>query len=116
MDERYGSANSIADLKMSYSINGADLHIHLEGLDYETASGLKKITNGHFKRRVLVQGRSCRERKKRFLTGRQVAWMIYEYFKVSGKGRMRPGPQFDFEGQNEERQRTGRSIREGMKR
>ena len=69
---------------MLYSINGADLHTNFEGLDSETASGLKKILNGHFKRRVLTQEQAA-QREERFLTGRQVAWMIYEYFKVSGK-------------------------------
>ena len=30
--------------------------------------------------------KKLQEKKKRFLTGRQVAWMIYEYFKVSDAG------------------------------
>ena len=35
-----------------------------------------------FKRWVFIQEEAAQE-AKRFLTGRQVAWMIYEYFKVS---------------------------------
>ena len=72
------SAKSVADLKMSYSITGAKLQTHFKVLDFKIASGLKKFTNGDFKRRVSIQ-----EEAARFLTGWQVAWMIYESFKVS---------------------------------
>ena len=45
-------------------------------------SGLKKTINGDFKRRVLFQEQAALK-EKRFVTEKQVAWMIYEYFKVS---------------------------------
>ena len=89
---------STADLKMSYSINGADLHINFEGLDSETASGLKKILNGHFKRRVLIQ-----ERKKKTLSHRKASRMDdLRVFQGQQQRRMRPGPQCGSEGRIEE--------------
>ena len=66
------SAKSIADLKTSHAIIAAKLQMDFEVLDSKIASGVKKIINGDFKRK-----------RKRFLTGRQVAWTIYECFKVS---------------------------------
>ena len=76
------SAKSIAELKTSTTITRAVLQTDFEVLDSKKASGLKKITNGDFKRRVFIEGEDA-QREKRFLTGRQLAWMIYEYFKVS---------------------------------
>ena len=54
-----------------------------EVLDSKNASGLKKIINGVSKRRVCIR-EAAAQREKRFFTGRQVAWMSCEYFKVSG--------------------------------
>ena len=48
------SAKSIADLKTSYSITGAKLQANFEVLDSTIASGLKKIINGDFERRVFT--------------------------------------------------------------
>ena len=48
----------------------------------EVASGFKKFINGDLTRRVFIEEESA-QREKCFLMGRQVAWMIYEYFKVS---------------------------------
>ena len=45
-------------------------------------SSLKKITSGDFTRRVVIQ-EEAGHKEKRSLTGKQVTWMIYEYFKVS---------------------------------
>ena len=44
------------------------------------ASGPKKIIKGDFKRRVFIQ--EAAQKEKRVLSGRQVASMIYQYFKV----------------------------------
>ena len=101
MDERDGSANSTADLKMSYSINGADLHINFEGLDSETASGLKKILNGHFKRRVLIQEEAA-EKEKTLSHGKASRMDDIRAFQGQRQRRMRPGPQRGFEGRTED--------------
>ena len=49
------SAKSFAKLKTSKSINGSELQSNLEVLDSKIASGLKKIINGDFKRRVFKE-------------------------------------------------------------
>ena len=79
------SAKSGADLKSSYSITAAKLQTIFEVLDSRKASGLKKISQRRFERRVFVQRRAA-QKYERFLTGRQVAWMISEYFKFSDAG------------------------------
>ena len=74
---------SIVDLKTSHPITRVKLQTNFEVLDSKIASGLKKIINGVSKRRVCIR-EAAAQREKRFLTGRQVAWRGYEYFKVSG--------------------------------
>ena len=76
------SAKSIAELKTSYSITQAKVQTNFEVPDSEIASGLKKIINGDFKRRVFIQEEAA-QGEKRSLTGRQIACMICEYFEVS---------------------------------
>ena len=73
------STKSVADLKTSYTVRVAELQTNFEVLDSEIASDLKHIINGDFKRRVFIH----EEAAQKSLTERQVAWMIYEYFKVS---------------------------------
>ena len=52
-------------------------------LDAKIASALKKtITNSYFKRRVNLEEQA--QVQDRFLSGRQIAYMIYEYFRVTG--------------------------------
>ena len=76
------STKSVADLKKSYSIAEARLQTNFEVLDSEIASGLKKVINGDFKRRAFSYEEAA-QKEERFLTGRQVASMIFEYFQVS---------------------------------
>ena len=57
------SAKSIDDLKTTCAITGAKLQTNCEVLDSKMASGLKKIINGDFKRRVFNQKRRCTESK-----------------------------------------------------
>ena len=64
------SAKSIGDLKASYTITRAKLQTNCEALDAIIASGLKKIINGDFKRRVFVLEEAA-QKAKRFLTGRE---------------------------------------------
>ena len=58
------------------------LQTNVEVLVSKMVSGLKKIINGDFKRRIFIEEEAA-QKEKRFLTGRQVAWMITEYSKVS---------------------------------
>ena len=71
----------------------------------EIASGLKKIINGDFKRRVFI-GEEAERKDRRFLTGRQVAWMICEHVKVSDKGDSALDRNPLFQGEIEERPRA----------
>ena len=75
------SEKFVAHLIKSKTITGAKLQTNFEVPDSETPRCLKKIINGDFERRVIIQEEAA-QTEKRFLTGRQVAWMIYEYFKV----------------------------------
>ena len=53
-------------------------------LDAKIASALKKIiANPDFKKRVNLEEQQAQMRV-RFLRGRQIACMVYEYFRVSG--------------------------------
>ena len=78
------SAKSFADLKMSYAVTGAKLQTNFEVVESKMASGLKKIIDGDFKRRVFTQEEAA-QKEKHFSTGRQVAWMICEYFNCEGR-------------------------------
>ena len=52
-----------------------------EVLDSNMASGVKKTLYGDFKKRVFIEAEAAQQ-SKRFLAGRRIAWMIYEYFKI----------------------------------
>ena len=57
---------------------------NFEVLDARIASALNKIIhNSHFKRRVSLEEQKA-QKKDRFLRGRQIAYLIYEYFRVTG--------------------------------
>ena len=53
-------------------------------LDARIASALNKIIkNSHFKRRISLEEQKA-QKEDRFLRGRQIAYLIYEYFRVTG--------------------------------
>ena len=55
-----------------------------EVLDAKTAPALNSIIhNSHFKRRVSLEEQKA-QKEDRFLRGRQIAYLIYEYFRVAG--------------------------------
>ena len=57
---------------------------NFEVLDARIASALSKIIhNSHFKRRVSLEELKV-EKQDRFLRGRQIAYLIYKYFRVTG--------------------------------
>ena len=74
---------SVDDLKSSRSIRG----IHgpnFELLAARIASALNKIIqNTRFKKKVSLEEMKS-HKEDRFLRGRQIAYLIYEYFRVTG--------------------------------
>ena len=88
-------AKSIDHLLTSQSTVGRRDFPDYEILDAKIASALKKIlTSVHFRRRVSVEDQRA-WKNDRFFQGRQIAYMIYEYFGHqslwSGTGTVRSG-------------------------
>ena len=74
--------DSVDDLKSSSSTRGIQMP-NFEVLDARIASALNRIIhNSHFKRRVSLEQKA--QKQDRFLRGRQIAYLIYEYFRVTG--------------------------------
>ena len=75
--------DSVGDLETSRSIRGI-LMPKFEILDAKIASALNRIIhNSHFKRRISLEEQKA-QKEDRFLRGRQIAYLIYEYFWVTG--------------------------------
>ena len=74
---------SVDDLKYLRSITGTH-GPKFEVLDARIASALNKIIqNTRFKKKVSLEEMKAHE-EDRFLRGRQLASLIYEYFRVTG--------------------------------
>ena len=57
---------------------------NFEVLDVRIASALNRIIhNSHFKRRISLKEQKA-QKQDRFLRGRQIAYLICEYFRVTG--------------------------------
>ena len=57
---------------------------NFEVLDARIASALNKIIhNSQFKRRISLEEQEA-QKQDRFLRGSQIAYLIYEYFRVTG--------------------------------
>ena len=71
--------DSVGDLKSSCS--GEGIHMpNFEVLDARIASALNRIIhNSHFKRKVSLEEQKA-QKEDRFLRGRQIAYLIHEYF------------------------------------
>ena len=81
--EEVEMVNSVDELKSSRSIKGEDFP-NFELLDVSIASALNNIIrNSHFKKKVSLEEEQAQE-EDRFLRGRQIAYMIYDYFRVTG--------------------------------
>ena len=75
--------DSVDDLKSSLSVRGIRMP-DFEVLDAKIASALNRIIhNSHFKRRISLEEHKA-QKEDRFLRGRQIAYLIYEYFRVTG--------------------------------
>ena len=74
---------SVDDLKSSRSIKGTHSP-DFELLDARIASALNKIIqNTRFKKKVSLEEVKA-HKEDRFFRGRQIAYLIYEYFQVTG--------------------------------
>ena len=78
--------DSVDDLKSSASVRGIRLP-DFEVLDARIASALNRIIhNSHFQRRISLEEQKA-QKEDRFLRGRQVAYLIYDHFRVTGSQR-----------------------------
>ena len=74
---------SVDDLKSSRSIKGTH-GPNFELLDARIASALNKIIqNTRFKKKVGLEEMKA-QKEDRFVRGRRIAYLIYEYFRVTG--------------------------------
>ena len=74
---------SVDDLKSSCSVRGIRMP-NFEVLDARIAAALNKtIHNSHFKRRISLEEQKA-QKQDHFLRGRQIAYLIYDYFRVTG--------------------------------
>ena len=72
--------DSVDDLMSSSSVRGIQMP-NFEVLDARIASALNRIIhNSHFKRRISQNA----QKQDRFLRGRQIAYWIYDQFRVTG--------------------------------
>ena len=70
--------------KTSRSIEGKDFP-NFEMLDARIAAALNKIIqNSHFKKKVSLEEQKAQKDDRRFLRGRRIAYLIYDYFRVTG--------------------------------
>ena len=78
-------AKSIDELMTSQSITGQLKFLDFDMLGAMIASALKKNTNtqSNFRTRVSVEEQRA-QTSDQFLRGRQIAYMIYEYFRAAG--------------------------------
>ena len=75
--------DSVDELRSSSSTRGISMP-NFEVLDARIASALNKIIhNSHFKRRISLEEQKA-QKQDRFLRGRQIAYLIYDQFRVSG--------------------------------
>ena len=75
--------DSLEELKSSRSVAGKKFP-KFETLDAKIACALNKIIqNSQFKKKVSLEEQKA-QKEDRFLRGRQIAFMINEYFRVIG--------------------------------
>ena len=75
--------DSVDELRSSLSTRGISMP-NFEVLDAKIASAMNRIIhNSQFKRRISLEEQKA-QKEDRFLRGRQIAYLIYEYFRVTG--------------------------------
>ena len=78
--------DSVDDLKSSSSVRGIQMP-NFAVLDARIDSALNKIIhNSHFKRRISLEEQKA-QKQDRFLRGRQIAYLIYDHFRVTWSQR-----------------------------
>ena len=76
--------DSVDDLKSSQSLAGQTHRPNFKLLDARIASSLNKIIqNSYFKKKVSLEEQKA-QKEDRFLRGRQITYMIYDCFLVTG--------------------------------
>ena len=74
---------SVDDFKFSSSVRGIRMP-DFEVPDARIASAVNRIIhNSHFKRRISLEEQKA-QKQDRFLRGRQIAYLIYDHFRVTG--------------------------------
>ena len=75
--------DSVDDVKSSLSVRGIRMP-YFEVLDARIAPALNRIIHSsHFKSKVSLEEQEA-PKEDRFLRGRQIVYLIYEYFRVTG--------------------------------
>ena len=75
--------DSVDELRSSSSTRGISMP-NFEVLDARIAAALNKIIhNSHFKRKISLEEQKA-QKEDRFLRGRQIAYLIYDQFRVTG--------------------------------
>ena len=75
--------DSVDELRSSSSTRGISMP-NFEVLDARIASALNKIIHtSQFKRRISLEEQKA-QKEDRFLRGRQIAYLIYDHFRVTG--------------------------------
>ena len=75
--------DSLDELKSSRSVDGKNFQ-NFEMLDAKIASALNKIIqNSQFKKKSSLEEQKA-QKEGRFRRGRQIAFMIYDFFRVTG--------------------------------
>ena len=83
LDKEVEMVESVADLKSSCSIKGTQ-GPDFKVFDAKIASALKRIIhNTRFQRKVSLEEMKA-QKEDRFLRGRQIGYLIYQYFWVTG--------------------------------
>ena len=81
--EEVEMVESVDDLKSSRSIRGTH-GPNFELLDARIASAVNQIIeNTRFKKKVSLEEQKA-QKEDRFLRGRQIAYLIYKFFRVTG--------------------------------
>ena len=75
--------DSVDDLRSSSSTRGTSMP-NFEVFDARIASAVNKVIhNSHFRRKISLEEKKA-QKEDRFLRGRQIAYLIYEQFRVTG--------------------------------
>ena len=75
--------DSVDELRTSSSIRGISMP-NFEVLDARIASALNKIIHNPISKEESVWRNKKAQKQDRFLRGRQIAYLIYDYFRVTG--------------------------------